>query len=174
MPLQYDPTTSTLMLDGQEVGKFELVDGVAKATLNLTYECSPDEWVVPISWFDFGLNKLQKYRRQPSDLKIERDEESIAETYDVPRLLTEKIISRAGYIWEFHKTDPDPWPSLLHGHEYEKNLKLDAITGKIYDVATRQRCKRIKDTDLAEIQDILRRSKDFSDKVVALIDNAAR
>jgi hypothetical protein len=31
--------------------------------------------------------------------------------------------------WRFQKNDPDPWPSLLHGHHSWKPLKLDAITG---------------------------------------------
>ena len=111
MPLQYDPATSILTLDGQKAGKYEAENGVAKVTLCLTYECLPDEWVVPLSWFDFGLNKLQKYQPRPADLRIETAEENIAENYNVPRLLTEKIVKRAGYIWDFHKDDPDPWPS---------------------------------------------------------------
>ena len=32
-----------------------------------------------------------------------------------PRLLTEKIVKRSGYVWKFNKTDADPWPSVLHG-----------------------------------------------------------
>ena len=52
----------------------------------------------------------------------------------------------------------------------EKNLKLDAITGDVYDVATRQKCKRINHSKLSAIQGKLRNSKDFHDKVVTLID----
>jgi hypothetical protein len=157
-------------LDGQEVGRYAVEGGVAKVKLDLTYECSTDEWVIPLSWFDYGLHKLQKYQPRPADLQLKTGEDSIAEIYDVPRLLTEKLVKRAGYVWNFHKADADPWPSRLHGHDYENNLKLDAITGEIYDVGTRQRCKRLKGDDLKAVQQALRESKDFHDQVVHLIN----
>jgi hypothetical protein len=125
--------------------------------------------MVPLSWFGFGLHKLQKYQPQPADLQIKTEESSIAETYDVSRFITEKIIRRGGYVWDFHKADADPWPSLLHGHDYERNLKLDAIASEIYDVGTRQRCKRMKLDDLRAIQETLKVSKDFHDKAITLI-----
>ena len=35
--------------------------------------------------------------------------------------------------WEFHKGDPDPQPSVPHGHRYKKNAqKLDPYLGYIY------------------------------------------
>jgi hypothetical protein len=67
-------------------------------------------------------------------LTFETSEADIAEGYDVRRSLTEKVVKRDGCIWKFHKNDPDHWPSALHGHDYEKNVKLDAYTGEIYDV----------------------------------------
>lgn len=170
MPLEFNPFTSRISLDGREVGEYRVVDGKAQVRLDLTYECSPDEWVIPLSWFDYGLHRLQKYRPTEPSLEIETSEESIAETFDVVRLFTEKTVKRSGYIWQFHKSDVDIWPSPLHGHDYDKGLKLDAITGDIYDVGSRQMCKRLRPADLKVIQDELRGSKDFHDRVITLID----
>lgn len=78
-----------------------------------------------------------------------------------------------GYIWKFHKSDTDNWPSPLHGHDYDKGLKLDAITGDIYDVGTRGRCKTLKGGDLQAVQAELRASKDFGEAVATLIGNTA-
>jgi hypothetical protein len=89
----------------------------------------------------------------------------------ISRFLTEKQVKRGGYIWKFHKSDADNWPSPLHGHDYDKGLKLDAITGDIYDVGTRARCKTLKVGDLQAVQDELRASKDFKEAVASLIDN---
>ena len=76
-------------------------------------------------------------------LTLETGEADIAERYKVGRSLTEKVVKRDGYIWKFHKNDPDQWPSALHGHDYETNVKPDAYTGEIYDVGTRQRCMKL-------------------------------
>jgi hypothetical protein len=80
------------------------------------------------------------------------------------------LVRRKNYIWDFHKTDPDLWPSALHGHEYDKGLKLDAITGKIFDAATRQHCKTLDPERLSSIQDELRASKDFKERVREWVD----
>lgn len=94
-------------------------------------------------------------------LTIETDEAGIAQEYDALRMLTEKIVKRSGYIRVFHKTDTDQWPSAPHAHDYEKNLKLDALTGDIYDAGTRQCCKKLSAKELGRIHDELRQSKDF-------------
>ena len=86
-------------------------------------------------------------------------------------MLLEKHVKRGSYIWDFHKTDADPWPSRLHGHDYQKGLKLDAVTGNVYDVGTRQCCKKLKPKHLLEIQEKLRKSKDFAPLVQQLIDD---
>jgi hypothetical protein len=69
----------------------------------------------------------------------------------------------------FHKNDPDPWPSLLHGHHNEKPLKLDAITGFIYKIHTRKHVQSLRPKALLPIQRQLMMSKDFGDRVLALI-----
>jgi hypothetical protein len=131
--------------------------------LDITYECSPDEWVVPLSWFAYGLGLLEEHRPQDKvvGLTVETSEAEIAEEYQVLRFLTKKTVKRDGYIWRFHKKDADDWPSRLHAHDYEKNLKLDALTGDVYDAATRHRCKKLSTKALARIHAELWVSADF-------------
>jgi hypothetical protein len=173
MPLQYDPVTSEIRYEGKIVGRYDYRDGTARVSLNLTYECAPEEWVVPLSWFAYGLSHLAKHKPQEPvvSLTIETHEAAIAEEYDTLRMLTEKIVKRSGYVWVFHKTDTDQWPSALHAHDYEKNLKLDALTGDIFDAATRQRCKKLSAKELARIHEELRQSKDFASRIADLLRN---
>ena len=100
---------------------------------------------------------LPENQPPPVLLTLETSEDSIDEIFGVPRFLIEKEIKAGNYIWKFHKTDADKWPSPLHGHEYKKRLKLDAITGEIYDCATRNLCMQLKPKDLKHIQKKLRR-----------------
>ncbi len=58
----------------------------------------------------------------------------------------------------------DEWPSKLHGHDYDRNLKLDAVTGEIWDVGTRNNCKTLKSKILLNIQKHLFESADFTEK----------
>jgi len=171
MALEYDSHTSEIRYEGRVVGRYDYENGKARVTLNLTYECAPEEWVVPLSWFAYGLSHLAKHKPQERvvSLTIETDEAEIAEEFQELRYLTEKTIKRGGYIWRFHKTDADQWPSALHAHEYDKNLKLDALTGDIYDAATRQRCKRLSARELARIHSELRQSRDFAARLAGLL-----
>jgi hypothetical protein len=171
MPLEYDSHTSEIRYEGKVVGRYDHKDGKARVSLNLTYECAPEEWVVPLSWFAYGLSHLAKHHRQDPSLTIKTDEADIAQEYDALRMLTEKIVKRNGYVWDFHKTDVDQWPSELHAHDYEKNLKLDALTGDIYDASTRQRCKRLSTKELARIHDELRKSSDFAARITEFLGN---
>lgn len=56
------------------------------------------------------------------------------------------VVPAAGHrlkrTWEFHKTDPDPYPSVPHGHERKgsrtsEHIKLDAYRGWIFDRGNR-------------------------------------
>jgi hypothetical protein len=171
MPLQYDPETSEIRYEGKVVGKYTVENGVARVRFDITYECLTEEWIVPLSWFAYGLAHLRRHRKEEPvvGLKIETAEEDIAEEYDALRLLTEKTVRQNGYVWRFHKNDPDPWPSELHAHDYDKNLKLDALTGEVYDAATRQRCKKLNHKALAGIQAQLRASHDFAQIAARLL-----
>jgi hypothetical protein len=71
--------------------------------------------------------------------------------------------------WIFHKNDADPWPSILHGHHNERPLKLDAITGFIYEIKTRRHVQTVRSRELARIQMELMNSKDFGDRARALL-----
>ena len=62
-------------------------------------------------------------------------------------------------------------PSVLHAHEYDRNLKLDAITGDIFDATTRDHCMRLKNGKLRDIQAQLRDSPGFSATVAQHIDD---
>lgn len=169
MAIEYISDTGKLAYEGKEIGECFYENGKAV----VTFECSEDEWMIPISWLAYGLSRLEKYQIKRSsenaDLTIKTDYESIEQELPALRFLEEKTIKSNGFVWSFHKNDADPWPSLLHGHDYEKRLKLDVITGNIYDSATRECCKVLKQRDLKYIQEILRQSSDFHAKVVALI-----
>ena len=43
-----------------------------------------------------------------------------------------------GVKWRIHKDDVDTWPSIPHLHSLEKSWKLDAYTGRIYDIKTKK------------------------------------
>ncbi|HXG28613.1 MAG TPA: hypothetical protein VNJ47_07185 [Nevskiales bacterium] len=171
MALQYDPHTSEISYEGKVIGKYVYIEGVARVQFDITYECGQDEWVVPLSWFDYGLNQLEKHKpRNPViALVVETSSSDIEEEFEVVRFLTEKTVKQDGYVWRFHKTDSDTWPSLLHAHDYDQKLVLDALTGDIYDTMTRQRCKRLSQKGLEQIYQKLRASRDFADKLNKLV-----
>ena len=66
----------------------------------------------------------------------------------------------AGYVWQFHKADPDPWPSRPHGHDYDYNAKLDLASGDVYRPASKGEGRvvdRLKDGALRDIRRRLKR-----------------
>jgi hypothetical protein len=85
----------------------------------------------------------------------------------------DRTFGHAAYIvlpcWVFHKNDADPWPSRLHGHHNERPLKLDAISGFIYNIKTRQHVQTLRPKELMRIQMALVNRKDFGDRARALI-----
>lgn len=168
MALMFDPSTGDISYQGKVVGRHEFENGRSRVSLNITYECGPgEEWVVPLSWFAYGLALLpqNQVRHVTPELEIETPESEIAQEFPVAQTLLEKLVKRDGYIWAFHKADVDHWPSLLHGHDYDKCLKLDALTGDIYDTGTRQLCKTLSRKELLRVQKELRRSADFKAKL---------
>jgi hypothetical protein len=119
--------------------------------------------------FAIGLSNLPENQPTKPDLSIETPEDSATEELPSTRFLIERTVRQGNYIWEFHKTDVDSWPSLLHGHDYARALKLDAITDQIYDAVTRKFLRSLKPKHLKIVQDKLRASKDFAEKVTQLI-----
>ena len=81
------------------------------------------------------------------------------------------LIVRA--TWIFHKNDVDPWPSHLHAHHSERPIKLDAITGNVFHIHTRQRIGRIRPKDLMRVHTELLASKDFSEKARQVLNTSA-
>ena len=61
------------------------------------------------------------------------------------------LIRNAGEVWEFHKYDPDPWPSKPHGHNRETGEKLDLANGLIYD-RNKTPCRRCAEKKLTELR----------------------
>lgn len=170
MPLQFNPKTGEIIYEEKVIGAYQCRDGKGHVRLNIEYECTPDEWILPISWLGHGLAMLEKHKVASEPLlTIENNEDDIEETYSVKITLTEKTIRTAGYIWQFHKNDADTWPSRLHAHDYDLHLKLDAITGLIYDVGTKNVYKKLKKKTLSHIHNELHNAKDFSEIAKELI-----
>lgn len=168
MPLQFDPATGKITYRGQEVGQQVFEDGKSIVRINIQFETA-GEWIVPVSWLAYGLTLLPENGPLPVVLELQTPADGIEQEFDVVRFLTEKQVKRSGYVWKFHKTDVDPWPSPLHGHDYDKGLKLDVLTGDIFDVGTRQRCKKLKEKKLQEIRSALRASDDFKELMMTLL-----
>jgi hypothetical protein len=168
MSILFDQETGKFFYKGKEVGEHRFENGKSTVTLNISYETS-GEWMVPLSWFAAALAQLPENRPPVADLSVETPADSTVPEAGARRALNEKTIKGGGYIWVFHKSDVDPWPSLLHGHEYEMGLKLDVTNGQIFDVSTRQFCETLKSSYLKHVQRTLRKSKDFRDKVMELI-----
>lgn len=154
-------------MNGKTVGSHHFVNGRSIVRLDITYETVSEEWIDPIAHFLWQLQKLPEYMPVKSvvGFEIETDESEVEVLSGVSRRLDEKTIKGNGYKWRFHKNDADEFPSPLHGHDYERGLKLDAITGKIFDTSTKNHCETLKSKALLEVQTALRASADFTDKV---------
>lgn len=82
------------------------------------------------------------------------------------------VVATKGNKWQFHKNDVDPWPSRLHGHHSWASVKLDAVTGDLFRINTRQHVGRIKPKELIFVQTRLLLSKDFSERTKELLGEA--
>ena len=167
MSLQYNQETRELFFKYDKVGECHYNGKTVQISLNFSYERSTEEWITPLSWFCYALSRIldQQASSRLISLEISCGDDEIEQTYDLARFLPEKTIKQKSYIWKFHKTDSDNWPSVLHGHEYQKSLKLDALNGNVYDAVTKQRCMRLKKHALLDIQERLRDSSDFRGKI---------
>jgi hypothetical protein len=91
------------------------------------------------------------------------------EQAEIDRLMRNSAALIVMPCWVFHKNDPDPWPSILHGHHNERPLKLDAISGFIYSIQTRKHVQSLRHRELGRVQLALMNSKDFGDRARAVI-----
>jgi hypothetical protein len=63
--------------------------------------------------------------------EIELEEGILPE--EIPRLLTEKTVKLKGEIWQIHKNDVDPFPSVPHAHNYDAGITLHLGTGEFFN-----------------------------------------
>ena len=149
------------------VGRCQNIDGVwCKTTSVVTGKfpqhpvtCQADE-LEP----EEVLKEDKEKMNESETLEVETSEDDIQENFAAPQGLTKLFVKRTNYKWKFHKTDNDTWPSPIHGHDYEKGLTIDAITGSIFDKATKKKVDKLRPRDLLALQNALRDSKDFKDK----------
>jgi len=169
MGLEFD-LDGNIIYRGEKVGNFRQEDGRSVVRINLEYATDGEEPLGPIVWLAHGLAQLPENQPSDASLVFESEQEDLEAPISGPALLVEKQIKIKGHNWVFHKADTDFWPSALHGHEYSYNLKIDALTGDIYNATSRKLVGKIKGQRLAELHLKLRESKDFSDRVAQLID----
>ena len=126
--LTYDPhdpdDPNAIYYKGRKVGSTTFKDGVTTVSLNLTYEAEDGDWIVPLSHLGIGLTAIEP-PAPPTALEVHTAEGDV-EPHPGQALLLEALVKAKGYQWQFHKSDPDPWPSPLHGHDYGKGLSIRA------------------------------------------------
>jgi hypothetical protein len=158
MGLQLDHTDMrTILFRDQTAGAM-----IGQSTFVLHIECADwEERLLMLSEIGLVLKRYEKV-----GLAIETNPDDFGSgTLDAQRTLLEKKIKAGSEIWEFHKADADQWPSPLHGHNVERPyLKIDAISGAVYDINTRQKVDQAKPRALQQIQTVLLASKDFKDQ----------
>ena len=148
----------TILYKGKVVGSHSFADGISSVNLNISYSTHSDDWVTPISLLACGLAALEPPTER-SIFTISTSEDEIGEVYEVPTALLEHWLRHNGHKWDFHMSDVDPWPSPFHAHDYSAGLKLDVITGHIYDVVSRKKVKTLRPKVVAEIHAKLRKAK---------------
>ncbi|NLH80292.1 MAG: hypothetical protein GX458_05545 [Phyllobacteriaceae bacterium] len=161
--LQFDASTGDINFDGKKVGSAKYNCGRARVMFSIAYETDTEHWVLPLSCLSYGLRKAGLDQRPPTIFEVTINVDDLEPvTVSGPVLLIEKTLKFDGHTWMFHKSDPDPWPSPLHGHDYECGLVIDGITGRIFDKATRTEVAKLKLKALAALHDEMRASKDLA------------
>ncbi|URW75917.1 hypothetical protein M9980_01415 [Sphingomonas donggukensis] len=161
--LQFNPESGTILFEGRKVGSTEYANGATRVAFSIEYEAVDGDWVVPLSWLAYGLRLAGLDRRPAIVFEASTDADDIEPVAaSGPILLVEKTLRLDGYVWQFHKSDADPWPSPLHGHDYERGLVIDGITGQIYDKATGTEVFKLKRKPLEELHQQIRASKDLA------------
>lgn len=62
------------------------------------------------------------------------------------KLLTEQTVKVKGEVWQVHKNDADPFPSIPHAHNYASGLSLHLGTGELFKKRSKVdqlQCKRL-------------------------------
>jgi len=72
-------------------------------------------------------------------------------TMPYKRSLRSPRLQVKGVIWNFHKLDPDPYPSVPHGHSQDEKYKLELWTGNIINIQTGKRCGKAPDKEMKQL-----------------------
>jgi len=164
--LQLSDKNDDILLDGKPVGKLETgSDG--KLRIILDFELDSDRAIAALAWFAHSLEET----RSPADFELVTPIKGMI-FKGGQHLLLEYTLKHAGHKWRFHKNDADDWPSIIHGHDYEANLKLNPFDGKFFDTTTREYQGRLTKRQLRTVQRGLLRSKDFEERFKKLLAEA--
>lgn len=172
-PLTLD--NGKLVFDGETIATHEYRDGQHTVTINFSYAVNGESWFQPVVDLVNGLERFPEYKDVAPEvlLLLEFDEDDVEILSGVMRRLDEKTVKGGGYKWRFHKNDADNFPSPLHGHDYERGLKIDALTGRIFDASTKNHCETLNSEGLDKLHRELMGSADFKDKLEQLLPKAA-
>lgn len=159
----FSADTGHIVFRGRKVGSATYADGRTKVAFSIDYESQDENWILPLSLLGYGLRQAGLDKRPPVVLQVPFDEHDVELVASAgPVLLIEKTLKVDGRSWRFHKSDADPWPSLLHGHDYDHDLVIDGVTGKIFNRTTKTLAGQLKPKKLAALHDLLRASKDLA------------
>jgi len=159
--MNIDPNNPDQIVHNGRVVATRLQDrGKSIVEISMSYTAGNDDWIVPLSWLAQGLARIEPPPPSPV-MTFETVLDAVEPDAAFEVHLFEKTLKTGGYTWQFHKTDADPWPSQLHGHDYEYGLVLDGVTGDIFNVTSRNKVAHLKARDLAALQSDLRANKDL-------------
>lgn len=159
-----DQENNTLIYKGKVVGRIERVDGSNVVSLRLDYsdvQIDDDHYAGPIAELGRVLRALEPPKE--TVLTVETTNEDFAKIYPARQSLMEFWLKTKGYKWDFHKNDVDPWPSKFHAHDYAKHLKLDVITGVIFDVGSKEPTGKLNAKTLAKVHAKVRKTDALKD-----------
>lgn len=61
-------------------------------------------------------------------------------------------------VIQVHPQDVDDWPSVPHGHIYDKSQKVNVHTGEIFDKTTRQYVGKLRRSSMKQLTAKLRKA----------------
>jgi hypothetical protein len=157
-----------ILFKGKVIGTMKWDGTNTRVHFELKYEAHPDDAIVPLSYLGIGLAAIFDEKPSGPQVAVRTAEKDVKWQKKALRMLTERTVTSDGHKWVFHKNDADHWPSDFHGHDYEKHLKLDLVSGTIYDVGTHRSCGKLNKKALKVVRDELKKSKDFKLRVEAL------
>lgn len=135
-------------------------DAIVRVQASYTSDVS--DWIVPISWFAREIDKLATVRGPTVLTFTAGDDEIDWHQQSRHSLLLEKELMAGGRAWRFHKSDPDHWPSPLHGHNYECGWVINGVTGEIFDTTNRRYQGKLRRKELRRLHADIRSTVDLA------------